>query len=465
MIKKLFGLGWSATKATVRISADVLKVTKDVVVDNKGLIASGTSAAVKAVGTTTKVVGRGVAVAAGAAADLASEAGDGKSGAARLGLKTASALARGVEAAGKGTEYLGRGVESAAKPIGDATGGAAAGGAAILSESTDGLVLSRREIEDRRRELVSLGESLRDRGEERLRTVRRLQRDRRKSELLDNLVVGGVTLASIVSKPSSVPPEVEEAFAAAYPGLAQQETFAEAVARMSPDELPGLVAGVKGKLFELQFVEALNNGGLPDGYEATLAGSANQAGWDIQILGPDGQVVEVLQAKATESVAYVQAALEKYPGIEVTTTSEVYAQMAALGAAEGVRDSGISEASLEAMVSNASGTADAGLDAFTPSVLGLAVIALSVFVDPSVSREQRASLFGERSGRAGVSTAAGHLVMVATQTWWLGLIGGVGTHWLAAKGRSKREQLECLDGLIDDLKALEARQALLPRPT
>ena len=234
---------------------------------------------------------------------------------------------------------------------------------------------------------------------------------------------------------------------------------------MSPDELPGLVAGVKGKLFELQFIETLNAEGLPEGYQAVLAGSANQPGWDIQILGPDGQVAEVLQAKATESVAYVQAALERYPGIEVTTTSEVYAQMAALGAAEGVRDSGITEASLEAMVSDASGGMEVGLDAFTPSVLGLAVIGLSIFLDPSISRDQRASLLGERSGRAGVSTAAGHMVMLATQTWWLGLIGGVGTHWLAAKGRSKRERLECLDGLINELRIMESRTALLPRPT
>jgi hypothetical protein len=31
-------------------------------------------------------------------------------------------------------------------------------------------------------------------------------------------------------------------------------------------------------------VDHLNNGGLPDGFHAALAHSANQAGWDIQVL-------------------------------------------------------------------------------------------------------------------------------------------------------------------------------------
>ena len=38
---------------------------------------------------------------------------------------------------------------------------------------------------------------------------------------------------------------------------------------------------------------------LPDGYNAVLADSLNQPGWDMQIVGPDGATADYLQLKAT----------------------------------------------------------------------------------------------------------------------------------------------------------------------
>ena len=79
------------------------------------------------------------------------------------------------------------------------------------------------------------------------------QHERRKKDLLDLLVVGGVSLAALVRDPAAVPPEVARAFELAYPGLAASgETFTDAVQRMSADEVVGLVHGVKGKLFEME---------------------------------------------------------------------------------------------------------------------------------------------------------------------------------------------------------------------
>ena len=40
-------------------------------------------------------------------------------------------------------------------------------------------------------------------------------------------------------------------------------------------------------------------------------------------MNEDGSVAEAIQLKATESIAYVKEALEKYPDIRVATTSEV----------------------------------------------------------------------------------------------------------------------------------------------
>lgn len=99
----------------------------------------------------------------------------------------------------------------------------------------------------------------------------------------------------------------------------------------------------------------------------------------------------------------------------------------------------------------AAGVASTGVDFsdVLPSALGLAVVGLSVFMDKSLSAGERATVFGERSGRVGVSSLAGKGVMLVTQTWWLGLLGGVGSQWLSSKGRVKREQYEALASVLD----------------
>jgi len=160
-------------------------------------------------------------------------------------------------------------------------------------------------------------------------------------------------------------------------------------------------------------------------------------------------VSELLQAKATESASYVQDALERYPGIDVTTTSEVHAQLVALGLAQDVYNSGISEAMLQTKV-EAAAHGGAAFDAsdLIPSSIGLAVIALSVFMDKGATLRQKGAEFGSRSAKAGASSAVGKLAMVATQTWWLGLIAGVGSSWLASRGHGKREQYEALRGVL-----------------
>src|SRR5690606_5512903 len=272
------------------------------------------------------------------------------------------------------------------------------------------------------------------------------QEGRRRGELLDLLIVGGVSLAYVLEHPDEVPEEVLRAFELAYPNVAATETFADVVERLPTESLPGFVSGVKGKLFELELVEHFNSGGLPDGLHADLAGSATQSGWDIRILDENGQVVDVLQAKATESVQYIQQALERYPGIDVVTTSEVHAQLLALGMAEGVSNSGISEAALETVVTQAASGAQIGFSAsdLVPSVLGMAVISLSLLLDKNMSGAERASEFGSRSARVGAAGAAAKVAMVATQTWWIGLVAGVGSHWLAGKGRARREQYQAL---------------------
>jgi len=196
------------------------------------------------------------------------------------------------------------------------------------------------------------------------------------------LVVGGITLADIVRNPNNIPPDVEKAFELAYPGLVLDgETLAQVVQRLPSDDIFGLVNGVKGKLFEIKLVDHLNSGNLLDGLHAELAQSATQPGYDIKIMDADGHIIDALQAKATESIAYVKEALERYPDIDVMTTAEVYSQMAALDTADHVINSGISETVLEHKVETALAAVQPHLDVgdLMPSSIGLAVIALSSF--------------------------------------------------------------------------------------
>ncbi len=485
-----------ARKATESIkrgaeaTANGVYLVTDLVARNDGRIADGAQAVTGVVGSGLDKAGKGLASASQQASQVlhgnASRAaervretitGSGSAGTARkaagafAGFATkalvhAAGLAAGAAAAGgKAVAATGRLAERSAPAVGGTAGGLVRGAASMASNTVDSLALPASRIGEMREQLRTLGHMEMARSEQRMQAIESAQKRRRKDELLDLLVVAGVTLSQVLRDPASVPENVQKAFALAYPDLAQTQTFSDAVARMSSDELVGLVSGVKGKLFELELVDHLNSGGLPDGYHAEIAGSATQPGWDILVLDEHGQVSELLQAKATESVQYVQEALQRYPDIDVTTTTEVHAQLTALGLAENVHGSGISEAALQAKVDAAAAAhSNAAFDAsdFVPSSIGLAVIALSVFMKKGASLREKGEHFGQRSAKAGVSAGVGKVALVATQTWWIALIGGVATSWLAERGQGKREQYEALKTALEVMQ--ERQMILLSHP-
>ena len=475
-----------AVKRGAEVTANGIYQATDFVVRNDGRIADGAQAVTGAVGSGMDKAGKGLASASQQASQLlhgnanrAAErvreviTGSGSAGTVRkaagaLGwfatktLTHATGLAAdAVALGGKAVAATGRLAEKSAPAVGGTAGGVVRGAAGMASNAVDSVALPASRIEEMRAKLRKLGQMEMERSQQRMQAIALAQKRRRKDELLDLLVVGGITLSQALRDPASVPENVQQAFALAYPNLAQTETFSDAVERMSSDELVGLVSGVKGKLFELELVDHLNNGGLPDGYHAEIADSATQPGWDIRVLDEHGQVSELLQAKATESVQYVQEALQRYPDIDVTTTTEVHAQLTALGLAENVHGSGISEAALQAKVEAAAAHSDAAFDAsdLVPSSIGLAVIALSVFMKKDASLREKGEHFGQRSAKAGVSAGVGKAALVATQTWWIALLGGVATSWLAGRGQGKREQYEALKKALEVMQ--ERKKALL----
>jgi hypothetical protein len=258
------------------------------------------------------------------------------------------------------------------------------------------------------------------------------------------------------SLPVSFPAEIEMAYEAAYPNESALYSLGEKLEQIDFEEAGALVSGIKGKLFEMKYVDYLNDGNLPEGFTAQLAESANQPGWDISIMGPDGGVADLIQNKATASAAYVKEALEKYPDIDVVTTEEVYATLTMQGISDGLIDSGISNADLISTVTESLDVSDLGMD-FVPPIVTLAMIAFTSYRDDSLSAFQKAQAFGDRTGKAYLSFLVGSGVAAVTNTWWLGPAATVLSRYVAEPGQRKWE-------LYHELKRLKRNnQVVLDR--
>lgn len=255
--------------------------------------------------------------------------------------------------------------------------------------------------------------------------------------MVDSLAVGGDLLSDILGG-GDASADVHAAYASAYPDLAQKMSFESVVRSLHDSQIEGFISGVKGKLFEMRYMEYLNDGNLPDGYYAELAHSATQPGWDIAVHGPDGHVSSLLQLKATDSVEYVRHALERYPDIDVVTTDEVYSQLVMNGAADHVSGSGITDADLTQHVTEAVDGTQIQMH-WTPPIISLALIAFTAYTLKDANEYEKAHNFGNRAGKSYLTYLIGGGVAAVTQTWWLGLLAGVGSRYLAGRGRRQRE--------------------------
>ncbi len=91
----------------------------------------------------------------------------------------------------------------------------------------------------------------------------------------------------------------------------------------------GQINNIKGKYFEVLVRDRLNDGEalgelqLEPGQTATLAASVSQEGWDLEIINENGESVELLQLKATESMSYVKGALVNHPDYRIVVPSEM----------------------------------------------------------------------------------------------------------------------------------------------
>ena len=139
------------------------------------------------------------------------------------------------------------------------------------------------------------------------------------------------------------PDDVFESVRRGYSELSQASNseIENYFADVNPEAMVGHISNIKGILFEQQYVERLEAAGVhAEVFEAT-----NHPVVDIAVFD-NGEVVNELQLKATDSVAYIDTTLEEYPDIPIVATTEVASHFEN----ELVIDSGIEEALLESAI-------------------------------------------------------------------------------------------------------------------
>lgn len=94
------------------------------------------------------------------------------------------------------------------------------------------------------------------------------------------------------------------------------------------EQVKGIASNVKGIYHELLWTDRYNK--THTGTRAEMFPETNHAGADIQIKDVEtGTVIDKFQLKATDSTAYVNDHLERYPEIEVLVTDETASRMGA----------------------------------------------------------------------------------------------------------------------------------------
>lgn len=217
-------------------------------------------------------------------------------------------------------------------------------------------------------------------------------------------------------------PQMMEAFNLSFPNKNIEE-----LELIEPEQLTGLISNWKGKLFEIQVRDKLNNGELigdiqlETGQYSEVAEGINQTGWDLQIFNSDGTIEEVLQLKATNSLSYINQAFEKYPDIDIISTSEISTMH---------NDLINSNISLEELQNSLTEPIEPLYDSFGEDVLdsiipGLPFLIITLsegrkaFIDQQTT-DVMVSKIIDRGLKTGISMGIGTLVGWLTGTWWIG---------------------------------------------
>jgi len=268
-----------------------------------------------------------------------------------------------------------------------------------------------------------------------------------KHPLIDACVISGLTAFEMTRK--GVPSDVENAYMFAFPKQSSEIPFIDAWEGMtSYEERLGFVSAIKGKLFEVKYTDYLNSN-LESGYSASMASLSNQKGWDIKIQGPDKEVVDLLQLKATNSASYVNDAIEKYPEIDIVSISDLQGQLALVSPTANVTLSSISDNDL---LTEIIAETDKSSFLFFPAIplLSLGFIVFDSYRMKDLSEYEKKHNIGKRGGNLFVNSG-----IIVSTTPFIGIPLVIGKEFLFSRTKKKRLLIQYLKKQIKKQKKSE----------
>ena len=251
---------------------------------------------------------------------------------------------------------------------------------------------------------------------------------------MDSAILTGLTIPEMIKK--GVTEDVKIAYKLSFPEKAQNISFIDAWSGFDTHEQRlGFINAVKGKLFEIKYVDHLNNT-LEPGYSAKIATNINQPGWDIAITGPDQEIINQIQLKATESVTYIKEHLQRYPDIDVVTLDDLRGQV---GLSDKVAYAATSNSDLQSEII---GSTSENYSYFPMSIF-LTYIIFSSYQREDLSAFEKSVEIGRRGSGLVLSSA------IILSAGFAGVIGIFLKDYALNKGYKKRQYIESLKNQIN----------------
>lgn len=265
-------------------------------------------------------------------------------------------------------------------------------------------------------------------------------------EFADACVLSGLTATQMLHK--GVPKDVQEAFEKQYPDLAAENSFIDTWSSYDDYEARlGFVNGIKGKLFEIKYVEHLNEN-LDAGYTASMSDSPVNEGWDIKITGPNNEIENLLQLKATTTAGYVKDAIKSYPEIDVVTLSDLQGQLSSINGIENVTISNISNEDLLSPISEATETGNQAFFFPTIPLLAVGYLIFDSYKESDISTFKQHQQFSKRASNLAFDAT----VISAAATPFIGIPLVIGKAILFRGARKKREIVKYLKAQLEKNK-------------
>jgi len=227
---------------------------------------------------------------------------------------------------------------------------------------------------------------------------------------------------------SSITPEMGEAFHLQYPNLELSD-----LENYSEEQFLGIVNGWKGKLFEVNLRNGLNEGNdiggihLDHGQVAELVKNPTNEGFDLIITDHSGHVVDEIQAKATDSISYIHETIEKYPDYDIIATEESanllgsnFDSVAEINGVD-IHNSLMSNEDLTSKIENVFPDDDFHIEGFSFLLVPLVRNGHRYLVG-KYTVEKAVSTFVEDSGRSAIAIAGGSMLALIGMGTGVGIV-------------------------------------------